>query len=196
MTAEHEDIVRRLLYLRRIDRPEHPQITDNKAFIKEAGVFLSASGIMDAVLDFNEAFLGDMTAPRNESQPRGLIAEGVPTQAAYTSIVLEWIDPNDLRHLVFTVSAGRSNSGEKYLCATFKEIRHYKTKKHEREPPEFHITLKHLGRHFDFTSPITKEDKKVYADWLRKNILNYELIWREDIVQVQAVKPPRRSERV
>jgi hypothetical protein len=142
---------------------------------------------MDAVLDFNEAFLGDMTAPRNESHPRGLMVEGVPTQAAYASIALEWIDPDDLRHLVFTVSAGRSNSGEKYLCASFKEIRHYKTKKHEKEPPVFQLTLKHLGDHFDFTSAVTEEDKKVYTGWLRKNILNYQLIWRDDVVQAQEV---------
>ena len=42
---------------------------------------------MDAVIDFNQAFLGNMTSPRNEIGFSGSTAGGVLTKAAKAGIV-------------------------------------------------------------------------------------------------------------
>lgn len=131
MTLEYKDVIREFKGWdsREISLPVNYRILNNQIEATAAGGFLDSSGIMNAVIDFNEAFLGDMTAPRNEIKTSEIIYNDRLSKAASASIVLEWIDPNDYRHLAFTVSAGRSDSGEKYLCAKFNETRHYKSKK-------------------------------------------------------------------
>lgn len=87
MTAEHKDRIIRLYSRGLHEKFNTPQFLDNIKEVYEVGNFLKASGIMDAVIDFNQAFLGNMTSPRNEIGFSGSTAGGVLTKAAKAGIV-------------------------------------------------------------------------------------------------------------
>jgi len=169
---EHGNNINKLLDPRRLNYSEMHRTLDNRNEAIKAGNFLKASGISNAVIDFRQGFLGEMGDLRNDLK---IEKTGSSSSA---SIILEWIDPDDLRHLILKVSAGRSDRKERYLSASFNEVRHYKWKK--GDPRMLKISMLPLGRGFSFDSPVSRRQKMRYKRWLRENILNYEFVWGDN----------------
>ena len=152
MSVEHADIAKRIQIIKNLDFYEVERFSKGRKRAIEAGNFLKTSGVNDAVIDFRQGFLGDMGNLINK------INVGENGLATSASIMLEWIDPDDLRHLFLEVSAGNNDYGEKYISASFKETPHVKRKKHEHYQLEVYILL--LGKEFSFTNPVANNGKK------------------------------------
>ena len=173
MSIEHVDITKRITNIGDITgfrAHEDPKVAEARKQAILAGNFLRTSGISDAVIDFRQGFLGDMGNLRNE------ICVDENWLASSASIILEWIDPDDLRHLILKVTVGNNNK-DKYISTSFKEIAHHKRKKYD--PYLLEISVLPLGKELDFTEQVVESEKMRYRQWLEEKILNYEHFWGE-----------------
>jgi hypothetical protein len=150
------------------------RIAENRLFVVSAGNFLEHSGINDAVIRFSHDFLPEGTLITNEVSYVDILYDNKVSKSANSSIVLYWEEPDDLRRMVFKVTAGRNETGNKYLSASFREITPHKPNNHDDSPVN-RVIVRHLARNFHFDTKLMDDEKVKLHEWLG-SILSDQLL--------------------
>jgi hypothetical protein len=150
------------------------QNENNRKEASVAASFLDHSGINDLVLDFNSAYMQGRSSLRHELTTSKAHSDGKITKEAAANIAFDWISPESGRHLMFSIKAGRSRTGDKFLSTFFKDLGQVKAQASLVEPVSI-VKVKNYDSKYDFEKKLTDRQKFEIRTWLSE-ILNENLL--------------------
>ena len=183
---------------RRKVNPEGSRARANRKEVTNAGFFLDKSGIADSILDFSTGFLGEMGKLKGEigsdQGPNGTevaVMKDIKNDREYSvsgamrakaGIVVEWVlfqdsekaDPTENNSICsFTVTAYKDSRGDRFLAASFTQTDKYNKR------TTLHVKRLYFPDDFNYSDPVTEEDRNRYQEWLRGTIIDFGLMWGE-----------------